>query len=172
MCAYVVVSGDVAVVLRMFVAVSSFLICYTWGWLPCYHATTSRWWYERMFVDVSSYLMMWGDVVRWYCTTGGMWWLSRGGLGWCSCAVLSPHGDVWWWMLIWGWLLWLLITAKGKFNSGRIKFCWVNERRKYRLPWLWLPPTLSLPMFTNAMHSLIVWITASDLFVLSVDYVI
>ena len=28
MCAYVVVSGDVAVVLRMFVAVSSFLICY------------------------------------------------------------------------------------------------------------------------------------------------
>ena len=31
MCAYVVVSGDVTVVLKMFVAVSSFLICYTWG---------------------------------------------------------------------------------------------------------------------------------------------
>ena len=26
-------------------------------------AATSRWWYGRMFVAMSSYLMMWSDVV-------------------------------------------------------------------------------------------------------------
>ena len=69
--------------------------CYAWD--VC-HATSR--WYGLMFVAVSSYLMMWGDVVVdvivLMCC---MWWLRwqrRGGMddvccrprdvGWCCCA--------------------------------------------------------------------------------------
>ena len=145
--------------------------CYTWGWLSCYHAATSRWWWT----NVCCHVFLPHDVG--WCCLMVLYWCAAMVVAksrWFGLMFLCRALPSWWcmMMLIWGWLLWLLITAKGKFNSGRIKFCWVNERRKYRLPWLWLPPTLSLPMFTNAMHSLIVWITASDLFVLSVDHVI
>jgi len=54
----------------------------TWGWLSCYHAATSRWWYGRMFVAVSSYLMMWRrDVVV-------------DGIVWCADMVVVFGGDV------------------------------------------------------------------------------
>lgn len=90
---------------------------------------------------------------RWYCIdVPPWWWYAVATSRWLRlmfCAVLSPHGDAddadtgvdLLWLLIW------------KINYGRIKFCWVNERRKYHLPWLGcgLPPTSSLFVQCNAL---------------------
>jgi hypothetical protein len=75
-----------------------------------------------------------------------------------------------WWCMMMLILGLIVVIVIWKINYGRIKFCWVNERRKYHLPWLGcgLPPTSSLFVQCNA--SLIVWITASVMFVLSVDH--
>ena len=94
-------------------------------------AVTSRWWYGRMFVAMSSYLMMWSDVV-----VDGIVLMCRhsGGMRWCVAVVVEVGVCAalpsWWFMmmLIHGvdccdcWSIYL--QTKGKFNYRRIKFCW------------------------------------------------
>ena len=64
-------------------------------------AATSRWWYGRMFVAMSSYLMMWSDVV-----VDGIVLMCRhsGGMRWCVAVVVEVGVCAalpsWWFMMM------------------------------------------------------------------------
>ena len=139
---YAVVSGDVAVVLMMFVALSSFLVMWRLiVMLSCGDIAVVM--DECLLPCPLTSWCMWSDVVVdgtvLMCGHG----LSRGGLGWCSCAVLSPLVMyLWWWVDCCDcWLRRENLITEELILLGSM----VNERRKYRVWYVvWLASTSSL----------------------------